>query len=562
MIIIKRISHKRRTLHYTRLIFVSLFLQLANSFAAYADKYPFNHNIDVLHYAFDLVLSDSTDEITGTASITMLFKKEGIKQVRLDLINKTIERKGKGMEIESIMLEGKTLTYSHTNNEVFIQLPNPSSQNSTLIFFIKYHGIPADGLRIGPTKYGDRSFFSENWPNTARHWLPTVDHPYDKATSEFIVKAPVHYQVISNGLLIEETNVNATTRLTHWKQSVPVSCWLFVLGVADFAVQYAGEVYGKSIQSWVYAKEREAGFYDFAEPTKQVIEYFSTYIGPYVYEKVANIASTCHGGMETSSAIFYNENLITGKRTTSIRNVVIHELAHQWFGNAVTETTWDDVWLSEGFATFFTLLFIENTYGHDEYIQELQKAKKMVFAYHEKDPAYAVISERSPEDRPVTVYDITYQKGAWVLHMLRNLTGEENFHKGIGAYYARFMNANATTGDFLQEMEKASGKDLKKFFDQWLYHSQNLVIKGNWKYSSAKKQLVIKLNQIPEKGYVFDVPVEIGIYQQGSLTPEIVTLTMKEEHTEYKIPVNVKPDKIVFDPNTVLLSVVDFSEKK
>ena len=544
--------------NYFKFLLVLILLQASQS--AYADKYPRNYNIDVLHYAFDLVLSDTTDEIKGTASITILFKKDDIKQFRLDLINKTTERKGKGMQIESIKLDGLNVRYTHTNDEVFIQLPTPSSSNSTLVFVIRYHGIPADGLKIGPTKYGDRSFFSENWPNKARHWLPSVDHPYDKATSEFVVKAPSHYQVISNGLLLEETNVDATNRLTHWKQSVPVSCWLFVLGAADFAVQHVGEVNGKSIQTWVYAKDRDAGFYDFAEPTKRVVEFYSEYVGPYAYEKIANIAATISGGMETSSAIFYGEKLVTGKRTKSLRNVVIHEIAHQWFGNAVTETTWDDAWLSEGFATFFTQLFIEHAYGHDEYVQGFLNSKKTIYKYYSTDPDYSIIADRSAEDGPVTNV-ITYQKGAWFLHMLRDMVGEESFQKGIRSYYSQFMNSNATTDGFLNAMEKASGKNLKAFFNQWLYHSENMMIKGSWKYDNAKKEVFIKLDQSQQKKYLFDVPVEIGIYTADSLLPKISTFKMNTKTTEFTIPVNSKPDKVIFDPRTVLLANVEFGEE-
>ena len=546
--------------NYFKFLFVLIFLHASRS--AYADKYPRNYNIDIIHYAFELVLSDTTDEIKGTASITILFKKEDIKEFRLDFINKTEERKDKGMDIESIMLDGKVVSYTHNNDEVFIELPYHTSAGSRLIFIIRYHGIPADGLRIGPTKYGDRSFFSESWPNKTRHWLPCIDHPYDKATSEFIIKAPSHYQVISNGLKLEETNLDLTTRLTHWKQSVPVSCWLFVLGVADFAVQYTGEVYGKSIQTWVYPKDRDAGFYDFAEPTKHVIEFFSEYAGPYAYEKIANVSATSHGGMETASAIFYTEKLVTGKRTEGIRNVVIHELAHQWFGNAVTESTWDDVWLSEGFATFFTLLFIEHAYGHDEYISGLLNAKKMVYAYYAKDPDYSIIADRSAEEGPVTLYDITYQKGAWFLHMLRDLVGNENFQNGIRSYYKRFMNSNATTDDFLFEMEKASGKDLKAFFKQWLYRSENMVVKGTWKYDDIKKQVIIKLDQSQRKDYVFDVPIEIGIEKSGSLIPEISRFRMNTKLAQFIIPVDTKPEKVIFDPRNVLLALAEFGEKK
>ncbi|MBK7605894.1 MAG: M1 family metallopeptidase [Saprospiraceae bacterium] len=396
---------------------------------AWGDTYPFNKNIDIIHYAFEITVSDSSNEIFGNAQITILFKTSGVQHFRLDLINKSDAKQGKGMQIDAIRLADTPINYTHQNDEIILSLPTPSTANTELNFTIQYHGIPFDGLKIGATKYGDRSFFCENWPNKARQWLPTIDHPYDKATSEFIVKAPAHYKVISNGLLQEESDLGNNTRLTHWKQSVPVSCWLFVLGIADFAVKYVDQFEGKSIQTWVYAKNRENGFYDFEEPTKKVLTFYSQYVGPFAYEKLANIQSaSVSGGMETSSAIFYGENLVNGKRDIRTRNIVIHEIAHQWFGNAVTETTWDDAWLSEGFATFFTLLFIENEYGKDEYSKGIQRAKDIVMDLSAKLPDFSIVSPRSAEKEPVTS-GITYQKGAWVLHMLRHLVGETNFKK-------------------------------------------------------------------------------------------------------------------------------------
>lgn len=537
-------------------IFIFYLLVFQNS---YADNYPRNYSVDIIHYAFELSLSDQSDEIFGKASIIVLFKQNGVKQIRLDLVNKTILRKDKGMSIESITIGNEPVVYTHNNDEVFIQLPSPSVAGIEIIFVVKYRGIPESGLRIGPTKYGDRSFFCDNWPNKARHWLPTVDHPYEKATSEFIIKAPAHYKVISNGLLLEESNLDSATRLTHWKQSVPVSCWLFVLGVAEFAVQYLDQFDGKSIQSWVYPKDRQTGFYDFSEPTKKVLEFFSEYVGPFVYEKLANVQSaSVSGGMETSSAIFYAENIINGKKEERIVHVVIHELAHQWFGNAVTETTWDDAWLSEGFATFFTLLFIENAYGYDKYVSGLQNARKSVYRYAEKDPNFSIVSPRTAETDAVTS-TITYQKGAWVLHMLRELIGRDNFKKGIQSYYKKFINSNATTGDFIHEMEKASGKKLGMFFQQWLNRPENLMLKGNWKYDDQKKQVVITLDQGHAGEYLFDVPLEIGIYKAGSNNPEIMKFKLDKKQNLYKIKLKGAPEKVVIDPATRLLAQIDFS---
>ena len=517
-----------------------------------ADTYPINKNIDIKHYVFKLSLSDADNEITGTTLVTVNFKEAGMQNFRLDFVNKTSVRKDKGMVVDAVSVNNTSVDYTHGNDELIISLPAPSTKNQTLTFTIQYHGIPYDGLRIGATKLGDRSFFNENWPNRGRHWLPIVDHPYDKATSEFIVKAPSHYKVVSNGLLMEESELGNSNRLTHWKQSVPVSSWLFVLGVADFAVKYVDEFRGKSIQTWVYAKNREAGFYDFDEPTKKVLEFYSNYVGPYAYEKLANIQTpSVNGGMETSSAIFYGEDLVTGKRDERTRNVVIHEIAHQWFGNAITETTWDDAWLSEGFATFFTLLFIENEYGKEEYTKGIIKARKSVYDMSVKMPDFSIVSERTAEKEDVTS-GITYQKGAWVIHMLRNLMGEKNFKKGIQNYYAKYFNANTTTSEFRAEMEKVSGKDLKLFFKQWLYQPINPTINASWKYDANTKKLNVQLQQAQK--YLYNVPVEIGFYKKGASTPTILTMNLKEKDQLFSFPLATAPEKLELDPRALLLN--------
>ena len=540
------------------IVFATFIILTAGS--CFADDYPRNYSIDIIHYAFELNLSDNTDEISGKATILVLFKTNDVRQIRLDLVNKTEQRSGKGMVVESVIYNNIKAEFKHQDDALFIQLGGPAEKDKVYKVVIQYKGVPADGLKIGPTKYGDRSFFCENWPNRARHWLPTVDHPYDKATSEFIVTAPVKYKVISNGLLLEESQINKDFKLTHWKQSVPVSCWLFVLGVAEFAVQNVGEFDGKSIQTWVYPKDREAGFYDFSSPTLQVLQFYTDYVGPYVYEKLANVQTpSVSGGMETSSAIFYGENLVNGKADNRLRNVVIHEIAHQWFGNAVTESTWDDAWLSEGFATFFTLLFQENAYGHEEYIDGLKKARKTVFDLQKKDSMFSIVDNRSAEKGPVTS-GLTYQKGAWVLHMLRERIGHDNFRKGIQAYYKKYMNANATTDNFIEEMEKVSNENLKPFFNQWLNRPDVLKIEGYWKYDTKSKQVIINLKQGQASGFIFEAPVEFQVYETGNKTPLNAKFIINAKSNQFTIPLSSKPALIVMDPRTVLLADIDFKE--
>ena len=198
------------------------------------DPYPKNPNIDIINYSFELQFNDTNDIIQGNANINLHIKPTE-ENVRLDLTSKNQE--GRGMEVHSVLFNGKEIPYSHINNVLNISVKNISFSISDIIS-IKYSGVPITGLIIGDNMHGDRTFFSDNWPNKARNWLPLVDHPYDKATSDFIIFAPNHYQVISNGLLVEETNVNKEIKKTHWRQSVPISCWLYAVGVAEFAVDY------------------------------------------------------------------------------------------------------------------------------------------------------------------------------------------------------------------------------------------------------------------------------------------------------------------------------------
>ncbi len=516
------------------------------------DPYPKNFKIDILNYIFEINLSDDTDEIICETTVDFRFLDSGIQKVRLDLINVSVKLDNKGMVVESVESNKNQLKFTHKNDELLVYFDKASMINERNKFTVRYKGIPASGLKIGNNKYGDRTFFSDNWPNKARNWLATIDHPYDKAMCEFIVTAPDHYQVVSNGLKIEETNLEGDKKLTNWKQSVPISPWLYVLGVAEFAVQYVDEFDGKSIQTWVFKQDRDAGFYDFAEPTKKVLEFYSSYIGPYSYEKLANIQSnSVSGGMEAASAILYSDNSVKGDRNTRWRNVVIHEIAHQWFGNSVTEYDWDDVWLSEGFATYFTLLFIEHEYGRDAFVQGLRSSQKRIDAFYEKNPNYTIVHDNLKNMKDVTSSQ-TYQKGSWILHMLRGVLGTEMFWKGIRAYYKKHKDLNVSTDDFKKIIEEVTGIDLTVFFNQWLYYPGALKLDGVWYYDKFEGVVVLELNQVQADGSLFEMPIEIGIDFEKN-NQRIEKILLKGESSVYKIKVENKPELIHLDPNLWVL---------
>jgi aminopeptidase N len=519
---------------------------------SFADTYPKNLKVDVLNYAFRILLSDDTDEIKCEATIDVRFAGEGVEFLRLDLVKASAILNNKGMVVSKVVANGQSLSFMHEGDELKIKLPAASKTNQRSAYTITYSGVPATGLKIANNKYGERTFFSDNWPDKGRNWLPMVDHPYDKAMCEFIVTAPAHYQVVSNGLKMEETDLPNNLRLTHWKQSVPIASWLYVLGVARFAVQYVDQFDHKSIETWVYHQDREKGFYDFAIPTKQVLEFYSNYVGPFAYEKLANIQSnSVSGGMEAASAILYSEISVVGDRNERWRNVVIHEIAHQWFGNAVTEHDWDDVWLSEGFATYFTLLFIEHAYGRDELLRGLANSKKQIENFHVKNPQYRIIHDNLNDMNQVTSSH-TYQKGSWTLHMLRGMIGDEAFWKGIRSYYSKYYNSNATTTDFKREMEEASGKSLTDFFEQWLYKPGTWQLNGSWQYDTKKKEINITLEQVQTDGSLFKMPLQIAVISQDG-KQVIHTLQLNEKQNKFTVPAETAPDKIILDPNQWVL---------
>ncbi len=522
------------------------------------DTYP-RQPIDVEHYRFAVTLGDDTDRVAGVATIRLRLLAAGVTTAALDLAGTTPARQGRGMTVDAVTSGGRALAFTHDADRLTITLPAPSRAGDVIELAVRYAGRPADGLQIKPNRHGDRTFFTDDWPDKAHHWLPTIDHIADKATMEMDVVAPARYQVVSNGRRIETTDLPGGLRRTVWRESVPIAPWLYALGVAPFAVQHVGEYRGVPIETWVFAQDRDAGFHDFAVPSRDVLAFFSEWVGPYAYEKLANVQSnSVSGGMEAASSIFYSSTSVVGDRNVRWRNVVIHEIAHQWFGNAVTERDWNDVWLSEGFATYFTLLFIEHAYGRDEFVDGLRRSRETVLDFYAKTPDYRVVHENLDDMSRVTTR-MTYEKGGWVLHMLRQRLGDERFWAGIRTYYERFRNATASTSDFREAMEAVSGDDLTPFFQQWLYRGGVPRLAGVWSWDGSARTVTIDLRQT-QPGPPFRIPVEVAIETAGA-SPRVERIELTGASAHVVFPVEREPSGLVIDPAVRLLAAVDVTRR-
>ena len=519
-----------------RLLYFGSVLFLVSSSAAKA-QVTFK-DMDVQHYTFAIGLNDANDNIKGKADVTIKFTGN-VNEPELNLVKKNST--GKGMLVSSINEDGKALKFVQDSDVIHIL--SPAKINTTHTYTINYSGIPADGLIISTNKHGHRTFFGDNWPNRAHNWLPCADYPSDKATLEFVVTAPDHYQVVSNGLKIEEKELPGKLKLTHWKESEPLAPKLMVIGVAEFAIQQSGTVNGVPVYTYVFPEDKENGFKNYAY-APGILKFYDAKIGLYDFEKLANVQSkTIYGGMENASAIFYYEDSPDAGR--AVEELQAHEIGHQWFGDAVTEKSWKNLWLSEGFATYMTNCYLENKYGVDTLKKREAIDRNKVIKFERR--RYTPVVDTAVKSNYVQLLNAnSYEKGSWTLHMLRRKIGDDLFWKGLRAYYAKYKNLNANTADLEQVMEQTSGQDLHTFFNQWIYNAGHPELGIDWSYDVDKKAVNIAITQKQNNLFVFPLRLEIG--------GKLYTVDVKGKDTTTSFPARVKPTDIIADPNVDLLA--------
>lgn len=494
--------------------------------------------IDVTHYSFNIILNDAHDTIYVEETIDFISTSKG--NYHLDLIQ--LDDKGKGM----VITEHNASELRHENDIITFSLPLAQENSDKKTLKISYKGVPANGLIIGKNKFEDRTFFADNWPNRARYWMACNDHPADKATIDYTVIAPSKYSCVATGLLNgEENNEEGFSKWVYRsKDLLPTK--VMVIGVAEMSIKELETNFSFPLSSWVYPQD-EKNISDL-DVAVDVIEYFESLVAPYPFEKLANVQSTTmFGGMENAGNIFYDENAVTGKKTMDA--LIAHEIAHQWFGNSASEKDWKYIWLSEGFATYFADLFMGHKYGEDQFNKRLEKERKQVIQFYYRQ-ATPVVQE-DPKDLMSLLNPNSYQKGAWILHMLRMKIGDEAFFNGIKNYYAKYQFSNAITADLQKEMEAASGQDLMAFFMQWVYQAGHPQLYFDWKQKKSKVSVLLSQQQ---NHFIFEFPIELMIrYADGS--SELKTLSF--DGNDKKITLDFKSKKkiksIELDPYTKLL---------
>lgn len=492
-----------------------------------------NASVDVLHYAIDVTLPASGSSIAATAELTIAPRTPRLDSLVLDFGALTIDR---------VTIDAKEATHTREGDRITIATARETADPFRVR--IEYRGTPADGLVLRQNKHGDFGVFADNWPNRAHHWFPSNDHPSDKATVEFRVTAPEAFDVVANGALVETRSVANGAKLWHWRESAPIPVHCMVIGATRFAVLRVGEDDGVEVSYWLYPRDRDHGLELFGR-TVRMLDYFSETIGPYPYDKLAIVeSSTRFGGMENASAIFLDEKRVK-EGGESLEGLVAHEVAHQWFGDSVSQRDWNDLWLSEGFSTYFTALFSEHVSGRPGLLTQMRANRDK---YLNGEAAARPIHDPSITKLTDLLNALNYAKGAWVLHMLRGVMGDAAFFAGVRDYYSAHRNGNASTAELRAIMERHAGQPLDWFFQQWIYEAGHPVFRTKWTWRQGKVLLDVAQTQ---SGTVFRTPVVVELRDASGAHRETVLVDDREEHFEIAAP--SRPAEVVLDPDEWVL---------
>jgi aminopeptidase N len=371
-----------------------------------------------------------------------------------------------GFALGDITVADTSATSRRSGHELTITPAQPLRQGETFTTTIAYSGVPtpvrsvALPVEVGWNKYADGSYVASE-PEGAATWFPVNDHPRDKASYTFRISVPKPYVAAANGVLADTIDHGAT-RTYVWQMGRPMASYLATVNIGKFVMKTETGPDGLPIRNFFPPRIERQATKAFGR-TSEMIRYFSTLFGPFPFETYGVVAPDVELGfaLETQTLSIFGRDQVEQIAEDGNDQEVAHEITHQWYGDSVSLASWQDVWLNEGFATFGEWLWVEHTSGRGAYDAAVRDA------YSGADPADVPPPGNPPPDNLFN--SGVYGRGALTLAALRLRVGDDLFFRIMRAYAERFRYGNATTAGFIAVAQQVSGRDLKTFFDEWLY---------------------------------------------------------------------------------------------
>lgn len=500
-------------------------------------------DFDVHYYDLDLIFNDETESIQGRVEVHLLPEVDALESVILDFAS--------GMIVDAV--SGNAASFNHFSDQLSIALDGSYNIGEPVVVIVEYHGQPSEVGFQGLTfshQYGNPSrptmISSLSEPYGSRSWWPCKDVTTDKADSVRIsITADAALDAVSNGMLVSETLNPDNTKTTVWKHNYPITTYLVSVAITEYF--YWTETFhftdGDSmpLEYWMYPPSATESIMEVWNRTEVMMDVFNGYFGkyPFAEEKYGMAQFGWGGAMEhqtCSSMGSFGENTIA------------HELAHQWWGNLVTCSDFHHIWINEGFATYSEALYWGAVNGEA--------------AYHEH-MADKVNNVNSSVYRPDTTsvgaifsYSMVYQKGAWVLHMLRHVVSDDTFFESLAAYREEYQFRTASTEDFQAVVESVWGGDLEWFFDQWIYGISKPAYRYWWTASEANEhgnsQVLVHVDQVQSTNYpTFKMPIDLT-FGNGT-EEETVVIWDSLRAQDFNLELGFVPTTMSFDEENWVL---------
>ncbi|QSJ15977.1 M1 family metallopeptidase [Nostoc sp. UHCC 0702] len=526
----------------------------------------------VEHIFLDLTLDIPNQSYHGCCSIRLLPVRSGIERLSLDAVN---------LNIQSVQVDEVSQNFDYDGEQLFIQLSQPTQVGKRLLIAIAYSvEKPQRGIYfIQPDKHYPNKptqVWTQGEDEDSRYWFPCFDYPGQLSTSEIRVRVPKNLIAISNGELID-TQKDGDDKIYHWSQQQVHPSYLMTLAVGDFA-EIRDQWEGKPVTYYV-EKGREKDAKLSMGKTPRMIEFFSEKYGyPYAFPKYAQVCvdDFIFGGMENTSTTLLTDRCLLDERAAldnrNTESLVVHELAHQWFGDLIVINHWSHAWIKEGMACYSEVMWTEHEYGPIE------------AAYYRLLEARSYLKEDSSRYRrpmvthvyreAIELYDShIYEKGSCVYHMIRAELGEELFWVAIQTFVQDNAHKTVETIDLLRAIEKATGRNLAFLFDQYVYRGghPDFKVAYSWDGDANLAKVTVTQTQANNNGIkdLFDlrIPIGFGYTESQELKSDAKPITpnsqlktfvvrVNEREQSFYFPLSQKPDFISFDVGNHFLKTV------
>jgi aminopeptidase N len=501
----------------------------------------------VKHYELRIRIDPSSKLISGAVTLSAASRRPGLNAVRLDLAD--------NMRVDFVNQEGHELPFTHKGDHLLITLDRAYDVGRPFSLTINYKGTPSgDGFSFD-SHNSVPMIYSYGLPFTARQWWPCQDIPSIKADSADIsLTVPQPLVAASNGKLIREVDNHNGTKTFSWRVGYPIYPDVISVAVTNYQTFTLRYEYAATdsmpISFYVYPEDLKKAMAQFPvllEMMKSHAYFFGEY--PFVREKYGVAEFPKHSFREHQTLPSFAAHLITGDHRNDW--ILAHELAHQWFGNSVSVKNWSHIWLNEGFSTYAYALWRERSAGTSGYMTTMREWGKREF------PGNIIVHDVNNTDQLFS--DTTFFKGAWVLHMLRHVMGDEKFFLALKSYVRTYAYKTADTEDLQAICEGQHGNSLDWFFKEWIYGTSRPEYEYSWSIGGGgdKRSLKLTISQVQSDAEPFQMPLDIVV--KTSLGERTFVVWDRLKTQEFELPIEGDATAVAIDPDDWVLKrkVVD-----